>query len=153
MHIADYLVEQQVSFEPLLHPPAFTAQKRAKYLHVKGRQVAKAVLLRGPGGYLLTVLPATHEIDGDVLAGHLGGQVRLASRAEVAEVFRDCEWGVANPFGNLYGVPTLLEEAITPDMVIVLEAHSQFEAVRLSCADFERLAGPRRLRFAYKREG
>ncbi len=148
MHIDEYLLEQRIDFEWLPHPPAYTAQKRAKYLSVPGEQVAKCVLLAGPSGYLLAVLPATHQVDTTVLIEQLGGPVRLATDREVAAVFPDCEWGVVPPFGTRYGLSTLLDDAIAPDALIVLETHTQFEAVRLRCRDFERLENPRRLRFA-----
>ncbi len=151
MRIANFLADQRVSCEFLLHPPAFTAQKRAKYLHVSGGRVGKCVLLRGPSGLLLAVLPATHKVDLELLNQALGGPVRLASGRELTEVFRDCEWGVAPPFGRLYGLETLLEEGIPPDMMLVFETHSHMEAVRIRCADFERLERPRRLRFMFAR--
>lgn len=148
MGIADYLAEERIDFEWLPHAPAYTAQKRAKYLQVPGEHVAKCVLLVGPVGHLLAVLPATHQVDTRALAEQLGGKVRLASDAEITQVFRDCEWGVVSPFGSRYGIPTLLEDSIAPDARIVLETHTQFEAVRLRCRDFERVENPRRLRFA-----
>jgi Ala-tRNA(Pro) deacylase len=150
VRIADFLAGSQVPFEALQHPPAFTAQKRASYLRIKGKQVAKAVLLHGPAGPCLAVLPATHHVDLTLLAEHLGGRVRVASEQEAARLFRDCEWGVVPPFGNLYGVPVLLDDSLTPDMVVVLETHTHVEAVRLSVRDFERLARPSRLLFAHK---
>src|SRR5579884_2175984 len=133
MRISDYLTEQQIAFERLPHPPAYSAQKRAKYLHMPGRQVAKCVLLAGPSGYLLAVLPATHHVDTQALAEQLGGPVRLANDREIAEVFRDCQWGVVPPFGARYGLATLLDDALEADAQIVLETHTQFEAVRLRC--------------------
>jgi Ala-tRNA(Pro) deacylase len=151
MRIDSFLSQQAVPYEPLPHPPAFTAQKRAKYLRVPGGQVAKAVLLRGPGGYLVAVLPATHQVDTDRLARALGGPVRLADDREIAQVFCDCEWGVVPPFGTLYGLPTVLDESVAPDTLLVLEAHTHVEAVRLLCRDFERLERPRRLAFARNR--
>ena len=148
MHIGDYLTEQRIDFERLPHPPAFTAQKRAKYLHLPGQQVAKAVLLAGPTGYVLAVLPATYQVDTRSLAENLGGPMRLANDREIAEVFTDCEWGVVPPFGTRYGIATLLDDSITPDAWIVMETHTRFEAIRLLCRDFERLEKPRRLAFA-----
>jgi Ala-tRNA(Pro) deacylase len=148
MRVPDFLMEQHVPFETLLHPPAFTAQKRAKYLHVSGRQVAKSVLLVGPAGYFLAVLQATRHIDTRKLSQELGGPVRLADVREVADVFRDCEWGVVSPFGGLYGLATLLEEELATDALIVFETNTHAEAVRLRCRDFERLEQPRRLQFA-----
>lgn len=147
MHIGDYLAEQRIAFEWLPHPPAYTAHKRAKYLGVPGKHVAKCVLLVGPSGYLLAVLPATHEVDTQRLGEQLEGPVRLATDREVAGVFTDCEWGVVPPFGTRYGLATLLDDGIEPDAPLVLETHTQFEAVRLRCRDFERLERPRRLRF------
>jgi Ala-tRNA(Pro) deacylase len=146
MRVAQFLSEQLVPFETLLHPPAFTAQKRAKFLHLPGRQVAKAVLLAGPQGHVVAVLPAPDHVDTAAVAAALGGPVRLAEDAEVAAVFRDCEWGVVPPFGTLYGLPVLLDEGIPPDALMVFETTTHGEAVRLLCRDFERLERPRRLR-------
>jgi Ala-tRNA(Pro) deacylase len=148
MRVLDFLAAQRVSFETLLHPPAFTAQKRAKYLHVPGRQVAKSVLLAGPGGFFLAVLPATHQVDTERLAGELGGPVGLATEGEIRAVFPDCEWGVVPPFGRLYGLAAVLDEELRPEALLVFEGNSHMEAVRLLCRDFEQLERPRRLRFA-----
>jgi Ala-tRNA(Pro) deacylase len=148
MDIVAFLTEQRVPFEPLLHPPAFTAQKRAKYLGVPGSQVAKSVLLHGNGGLILAVLPATHQVDTAALSVALQGPIRLATEAEIVAVFCDCEWGVVPPFGRLYGLPSLLDDSLAADAFIVFEGKSHFEAIRIRCGDFERLEKPRRLRFA-----
>jgi Ala-tRNA(Pro) deacylase len=148
MRISDYLIEQQIDFERLPHPPAYSAQKRAKYLGLPGRQVVKSVMLYGPEGYFLAVLPATYQVDTKALAEQLGGPVRLANDREIADVFRDCEWGVVPAFGMRYGITTLLDDSIASDAPIVLESHTQFEALRMLCRDYERLEKPRRLSFA-----
>jgi Ala-tRNA(Pro) deacylase len=152
MRVLQFLAEQKITFEPLIHPPAYTAQKRAKYLRISGKQVAKTVLLAGPEGYLLAVLPATHHVDTGVLARELGGPVRLATEAEVGQVFRDCECGVVAPFGTLYGVPTILDESLPGDSWIIFEANTHAEAIRMRCRDFELLEKPLRLRFASRND-
>ncbi len=148
MRILDYLTERQVAFEAMPHPPAYTAQQRAKYLGLSGRQVAKGVLLRGPQGFLVAILPATQQIDFACLELALGGPVRLARDDEMAAVFSDCEWGVVPPFGSLYGVPTVLEAGIAPDTVLVFEAQTSVDSLRIRCDDYERLEKPTRLGFA-----
>jgi Ala-tRNA(Pro) deacylase len=148
MGIREYLADERVVFEDLPHAPAFCAQKLAKYLGVPGGRVAKAVLLRGPAGLFIAVLPATHQIDLGRLAEVQGGPVRLADTEEVAATFTDCEWGVVSPFGSLYGLPTFLDESIGPDDWIVAEAGTHVDAVRLSAGDFARLSGSRRGAFA-----
>jgi Ala-tRNA(Pro) deacylase len=147
MRVAQFLTEQHIAFEAVLHPPAFCAQKRAKYLRLPGKQVTKAVLLAGPEDYFLAVLPATDRMDEAALAAALGGPVRVADRDEVARVFADCEWGVVVPFGSLYGLPVVLEAGIDPDAVLVFEGHTHAEAFRLRCREFERLEHPARLPF------
>ena len=148
MGIPEYLADQHVAFETLPHAPAYSAQKLAKYLHVSGSRVAKAVLLRGPVGLFLAVLPATHHIDMPMLEDLQGGPARLATTEEVAATFTDCEWGVVSPFGNLYGLPTLLDESIESSGWIIAEAGTHVDAVRLSARDFARLAGCERGSFA-----
>ena len=77
--------------------------------------------------------------------------LRLADDDEITAIFCDCEWGVVSPFGPLYGVPTLLDESLPPDAVLLFEAHSHGLAIRMSCRDFETLFRPRRLRLARPR--
>jgi len=148
MRVPTYLTDRHVPFETIFHPPAFSAQKRAKYMHVPGRQVAKCVLLSGPAGYFLVILPATHRVDTDALAAFLGGPVRLATPEEVAAVFSDCEWGAVPPFGTLYGLPTVLETTLEPGALLTFEGHTHAEAIRMRCRDFEELEHPVRLHFA-----
>ena len=148
MRVPDFLSEQHVPFETMLHPPAFTAQKRARFLHVPGKQVAKCVLLIGPRGYLLAILPATHHVDTEKLAAVLEGPVRLADDREIADIFRDCEWGVVPPFGTLYEITTLLDTDLNPEAFIVFETNYHAEAIRMRCRDFIELERPRRLSFS-----
>lgn len=148
MLVSQLLTDAQVSFQSFVHAPAFTAQRRARHLCVPGRQVAKGVLLVGPDGYFLGVLPATHLVDLEALTQHLNGRVRLACWREIIGICRNCEWGAVAPFGKLYGLPTVLDESIAPNTEMVLEGNTHFEAIRLHVRDFERLEQPRRLRFA-----
>ena len=150
MRVADFLAERQIAFETIMHPPAFTAQKRAKYLHVPGQQVAKSVLLAGPRGVFLAILPATLHIDTDTLSRHVGGPVRLATDDEIAGVFRDCEWGVVAPFGTLYGLATVMDETLSLDALLVFDGNSHAEAIRMLGRDFEKLERPQRLAFSRK---
>lgn len=151
MRVSQYLSNQHIPFEEMVHPPAFTAQKLARFLHIPGRQVIKSILLKGPHGYFLAVLPASHVIDLVSLSAHFGGPVRLATAAELREHFPDCEWGALMPFGQLYGMPTILETAIPLEMTIVFEAQQHAIAIRMACRDYLKLERPERLHFAQAR--
>jgi Ala-tRNA(Pro) deacylase len=148
MRLSQFLEERHVAFETVLHPPAFTAQKRARFLHIPGRQVIKSVLLTTGKGYILAILRSINHVDLDALGKYLGLPVRLANEDDLADKFRDCEPGAVTPFGSLYGLWTLLEESIHPDDTILFEAQEHAVAIRMKCRDFEMLEKPTRCRFA-----
>jgi Ala-tRNA(Pro) deacylase len=148
MRVPQFLADEHVVFETLVHPPAFTAQKRARFLHIPGRQVVKSVVLMTPRGPVLAVLPAPERVDLVKVAAVLECAVRLASEEEIVELFRDCERGALTPFGRLYGLSTLLDDGLAPDDLIVFEAQRHGVAVRMRCRDYERLEQPRRLALA-----
>jgi Ala-tRNA(Pro) deacylase len=137
-----------IAFEEMIHPPAFTAQKLAKSLHISGRQVMKSVLLKAPKEFVLAVLPAAQRIDLVHLSAHFGTTVRLATLDELYAYFPDCEYGALMPFGQLYGLTTLLEATIPLDETIVFEAQRHAVAIRMQCRDFVNLEHPERLAFA-----
>jgi Ala-tRNA(Pro) deacylase len=145
MRVQTFLAEHHVAFDTIIHPPAFTASKRARFLHVPGNQLAKCVLLAGQGAAFLAVLPATQKVDLAALEKPLGGPVTLANAEEIAATFGDCEWGSLVPFGRLYGVPSLLDISFHPDALLVFEAHRHAVAIRMRCCDFVRLELPWRL--------
>jgi Ala-tRNA(Pro) deacylase len=151
MRVSQYLLDEHIVFEEMVHPPAFTSQKLARFLHIPGRRVMKSILLKGPRGFFLAVLPASHLIDLSRLSAHLGGPVRLATVAELRERFADCEWGALMPFGRLYEMATILESTIPLDTTIVFEAQQHAVAIRMACRDYVKLERPERLHFAHER--
>jgi Ala-tRNA(Pro) deacylase len=151
MRVSQYLSDQRITFEEVVHPPAFTAQKLAKSLHISGRQVMKSILLKGPRGLFLAVLPAPQRIDLTRLNMLFSGPVRLATIEELNERFPDCEWGALMPFGRLYELPTVLEATIPLDATIVFEAQRHAVAIRMFCRDYVKLEHPERIPFAADR--
>jgi Ala-tRNA(Pro) deacylase len=149
MTIRDYLRSRGVPFELMLHRPAPCASRLAASLHLPGRHLAKAVLLRAGGGYLLAVLPATHRVDLDRLGELLGlPRVALASEDEVGQVFPDCERGAVPPFGKKYGLTTVVDPSVAGGAEIVVAGSLRHEVLRLRYRDFEAIEGPVRARFA-----
>jgi Ala-tRNA(Pro) deacylase len=148
MRVSQFLLDEQVSFEEVVHPPAYTSQKLARFLRVTGRRVVKSILLKGPTGFFLAVLPASQLIDMPRLSQQFGGPVRLATVEELNERFPDCEWGAVMPFGKLYGMMTILEATIPLDTTIVFEAQRHAVAIRMQCRDYVKLEQPERLQFA-----
>ena len=55
-------LDQIVTYEVIQHEPTMSSTRTAEVCHVSGDRVAKAIVLRRDGGYLLAVLPASHHI-------------------------------------------------------------------------------------------
>jgi Ala-tRNA(Pro) deacylase len=149
MCIRDFLEENHLAFEVLIHGPAPSATRRAHSVHVSGGRVAKAVLVRSGEGFVLVVLPATHRIDLERLAEIVdSASVEIADEDAVESIFFDCERGALPPFGRLYGLPTIVDESLAQAGEIVFEGNSRNEDLAMSFHDFEAAERPRLARFA-----
>jgi len=143
MDIGEYLRQQGVPFEEHEHPPAYTAQEVAAEEHVSGDIMAKAVVVFAEGKYALCALPASHKLDMDKVAKALKSKsVRLADETEMAKLFPDVEVGAEPPFGNLWNLPTLVDEHLAADEEIVFQAGTHRGAVRMQYADYASLVKP-----------
>jgi Ala-tRNA(Pro) deacylase len=150
MCIREFLQARLVRFEVLLHPPSHSATHLAGSVHVPGRSVAKAVLVKSGDGFALAVLPATHRIDTERLAEVLGlPSVRIATEAELEDVFADCEPGALPPFGRLYGLTTVLDASLSGGAEIVFVGNTRHEGVRMRFRDYEAIEAPIKARFAF----
>jgi Ala-tRNA(Pro) deacylase len=148
MRLDELLTNRQVAFEHLHHRPSYTANRTAQVLHVPGKEVAKTVVIRVDGRYVLAVLPATHRVDLEQLRQDLGAQeVEMASEAEMDRLFPDCERGAVPPFGSLYHLETVVDESLSADEQIVFDAQNHEDAIRMRYRDYEALEHPRVGRF------
>jgi Ala-tRNA(Pro) deacylase len=112
--------------------------------------VVKVVMVLADGELAMLAMPAPYQADLERVAEVLGAsEVRLAHEEEFAPAFPDCEVGAMPPFGNLYGLPVYLDEALAEDETIVVQAGTHSDTIRLKYADFERLVRPTVARFAY----
>jgi Ala-tRNA(Pro) deacylase len=151
MRLDDLLVSRHVSFQRLPHRRTYTANRMAQALHVKGREVAKTVLLKTRQGHMLAVLPATHQIDLEQLREDLADpHIELAAEDEMDRLFPDCERGAVPPFGSLYEVPTIMDDSLAQDETIVFEGPNHEQAIRMTLHDYETIEHPRHGRFAHR---
>jgi Ala-tRNA(Pro) deacylase len=142
--------EQGVAFEEISFPEAYTAQEIAAQAHISGWQLAKVVIVKVEGELAMLVLPAPARIDFPRLKEALGAkEVELARERDFGHRFPDCEVGAMPPFGGLYQMPTYMDEALAEAGEIAFLAGTHDEALRLSYADYQRLAQPRVLSFAH----
>ncbi len=143
MDIIAYLRKERVAFEHLRHPEVFTAQEVAQTQHVPGREMAKAVLVKTDTGFALAVLPAVSRVNFAKLAKVLGAKSAvLAGEGDLAKIFPDVEVGAEPPLGNLYNLPTAVDESLASEPEIVFQAGTHVDTVKMKYADYAKLAKP-----------
>jgi Ala-tRNA(Pro) deacylase len=55
-------LDQTITYEVIPHEPTMSSTRTAEVCHVSGDRVAKGIVLRRDGGFLLAVLPASRRI-------------------------------------------------------------------------------------------
>ena len=137
-----YLNDKKIVYEILHHAEAFTAQTVAAAEHVKGRRHAKVVMVKAENEHLMMVLSTNSRVDLEKLEEALGKSVTIEKEPEFEALFPDCAPGTMPPFGNLYGLPTYVDRALSKEDFIVFEAGTHTDAIKLQYQDYERAVTP-----------
>ena len=143
MKLEAFLQQQGVGYEKHTHPTTYTAQALAHAEHVSGYLVAKPVIVKGSAGFVMCVLPAPKQLDLQRVAEVLREpDLRLATEAEMAELFPDCELGAEPPIGTMFDMKTIMDSCLQKDESLVMQAGTHTEAIKIPRADWESLCNP-----------
>jgi len=141
--LREFLDNNRIPYEVIDHRQAFTAQEVAEAEHVPGRQLAKVVMVRSGGEFLMVVLPGPYHVDmARAKAALAKPDLVLATEAEFSGLFPQCEAGAMPPFGNLFNLPVCVDQTLASDEEIIFNAGNHTQTVRMKYADFARLVKP-----------
>lgn len=144
-----FLDDNNVPYVTITHSQAFTAQQVAASAHIKGKEMAKTVIIKINDKLAMAVLPATFHVDFHLLKEVTGNEnVVLAHESEFKAIFDDCELGAMPPFGNLYNMDVFVAQSLTEDEEMAFNAGTHSELIRMKYSDFERLVKPKILKFS-----
>jgi Ala-tRNA(Pro) deacylase len=142
--IRSFLDRNGVVYATIKHSPAFTANEIAASAHIRGREMAKIVMVKIDDWLAMVVVPASHLVSIENLRRVVGAKnVQLAHEEEFSRMFPDCEPGAMPPFGNLYGLDVYVDPDLAKDELIAFNAGSHTELIQMPYADFARLAEPK----------
>ena len=150
--LKQFLDNQSVQYVTISHSPAFTAQKIAAAAHIRGKELAKTVMLKVDGEMAMAVLPGSMRVDFELLKVLAAAkQIELASEEEFENLFPECETGAMPPFGNLYDLDVYSTESLAEDEEIAFSAGSHTEIIRMAYKDFEQLVKPKVMKFSTRK--
>lgn len=149
--LREYLKKNNISFEVIRHPVAYSSSQTAHIAHVHGYEMAKPVMVKVNGKLIMVVMTANQKVNLSLLKALYGTQdVVLASENDFAATFSDCEMGAMPPFGNLYGIDEIISDELTKDEEIVFNGGTHSELIKMKYRDFEHLIHPRIVNFKFK---
>ena len=142
--LKELLDAKGVRYVSISHSVAYTAQEIAASAHVRGKEMAKTVIVRIDGRLAMAVLPASPMVDESLLKDALGAErVEIAAEKDFRDAFPGCELGAMPPFGNLYDMEVFVDPRLAKDEEIVFNAGTHRELIRMRYEDFEKLVQPK----------
>ncbi len=141
--LKEFLDSQGIRYVSISHSIAYTAQEIAASAHVRGKEMAKTVIVRIDNKLAMAVLPASPKVDLNLLRQAAGArQAEIAAEKDFREAFPGCELGAMPPFGNLYGMVVYVDPSLSKDKEIAFNAGTHHELIRMEYGDFEKLVRP-----------
>ena len=139
MTLQDYLNRWGVEYEVVPHPHTGSSLETAEAAHILGDKLAKCVVTEDYRGYLMVVVPASHQVEFEQLDDELDRRLELATEQELADIFTDCEIGAIPPLGEAYGIDVALDDSLTDCEDVYFEAGDHTELIHLDGEDFRDL--------------
>jgi Ala-tRNA(Pro) deacylase len=141
--IHDFLRRERVPYTIFAHRAAYTAQQEAEVSHVRGQHWAKIVVCFADSEPIQAILPAHLMVDLERLGALVQARtVRLASEAEMAGMYPECELGAMPPFGPIYKQRVFVDKSLVGDPEMVFNAGTHTDAVCMHYDDFAEIVRP-----------
>jgi Ala-tRNA(Pro) deacylase len=146
--LEQWLRESGVAFEIFEHAPVRTSEEAARVRGTPLEAGAKALVVRTEDRFVHCVLPAHLKADNARLRALVGTRTLRFATPEELQTVTGCAPGAVPPFGNLFGLPVLLDEALCRNERVAFNAGSTTVSITMRCEDLVRLAGATVCHFA-----
>ena len=135
--VEKHLKDRGVNYDVITHSPTGSSSESAQRAHVSGDRIAKGVVVKDRGEYLLAVVPGEHYLDLKSLGEHLNRDLQMADESELGKLFVDCKEGAVPALGVAYGLTTLVDESLLNQPELYFEAGDHESLIHVQEADFE----------------
>ena len=143
MNVFRFLQKERVACTAHQHRATASAREIARVMHEPRAHVAKVVLLKADGRFIVVVLQATRQVDLESVRQALGVPfLSVVPEGELIALFPDCEMGAVPPFGSQYGLLTVVDRKLAGQPHMLFAGNSRDETIRMRYCDYERLEHP-----------
>src|SRR5581483_7257279 len=126
MTVEQYLNELHIPYDIKQHPATPTSMKAAMAADVSADCMAKAVILEDERGYVMAVIPASHQVSLRRLRTMTGRRMHTASEQELA----------VPPIGMAYGIETVWDDSLQEADDVYFEAGDHESLMHVHGRDF-----------------
>lgn len=138
-----FLHHEHVPFVSVAHPTAKTAPQGAAAAHIQRQCWAKTVVFFADDKPIQAVVPADLAVSLRRLRKVASArEVRLATEAELTDLYPGCEAGAMPPLGPMYGQPVFVDETLAAEPQIAFSAGTHSDAILVAYNAFAKVARP-----------
>jgi Ala-tRNA(Pro) deacylase len=137
--VMEYLQGRGVSFLVLPDPMAERPEDAARKHGFSVDEVVRTVVIAGRFGHSLMVIPASRELDLDLVKEALDDpEARVASERDMARSFPDYETGSLPPLGLFFLVPMYVDPAVANSEAVIFHVGRVSLGIRMPTRDLFR---------------
>jgi Ala-tRNA(Pro) deacylase len=123
------------------HAPVFTSEEAARARGTPIEAGAKALVLLAADQAVHVVVPGHRRADNARVRTIIGTRTLRFATPEELLALTGCVPGAVPPFGNLFGLPVLVDEDVARREEIAFNAGSNAVSIAMRADDFVRLSG------------
>jgi prolyl-tRNA editing enzyme YbaK/EbsC (Cys-tRNA(Pro) deacylase) len=137
--IKQYLEENKVKFEELVHKTVYTAHDAAQTLKTKLSEIGKPLVIKADGKYMLILLPANRQLDIKKLKNKLGAKkVEIVSEKVMAKTLKLKKEAVG-AFGKLRQLKVYVDKNVLKNKKVIFATSDFKRSIKMMAKDFVKL--------------
>jgi len=131
----ELLASKGINFEKLEHAVVTTSSEASGARGSKLSQGAKAIIVKANDQFYHLIISAAVQLDNNKLRKVLGTRrVRFATTEELFEL-TGCSPGAVPPFGNLFGLPVFMDNALMEEETVYFNCGSHTISLKMKRSD------------------
>ena len=147
----EYLDSLHVDYSLVPHNTSFTAQETAEAAHIKGKDLAKIIIVGSGHLMSMVVVPANCIVLQSDLARLLKTpNLTIVPEYKFSQRFPECEVGAMPPFGKLYGMDVFLAKSLAQNEFITFNGGNHHILIKMHMTDFINISDARVISFGYR---
>ena len=137
--LQEYLQKNDIHYDVLPHVYTHTSLGTARAANVPQSQLAKPVILKDDKGYLMAIIPATHQVKLGALSRQMKRRLGLATEPELESLFSDCDRGAIPPVGEAYKMDMIVDDSLDACSDVYFEAGDHIDLIHVQHDQFSQL--------------